>query len=190
MWISRSLRIASTTRRWRKRRSTPPCGCVPIWVRSIWNWLATGSPPLDFDRAHDELAVARRALPNDAEVLFMAGRIDRRQNRWDDSLANLLKVSELDPRNTEINYHLRRTYREMRRYAEFEQRFAHESDPDPAQNFGSSWSELSSSSTRANRSQRRPFSPKCRSTLVQLTKYGARDLRPPFTCAITKEQSG
>src|SRR5207302_4781435 len=61
----------------------------------------------EFDRAHDELAVARRTLPNDSQAIFMAARIDRRQNRWDDSLANLLKASELDPRNTEINYHLK-----------------------------------------------------------------------------------
>jgi len=89
----------------------------------------------EFDRAHDELAVARRTLPNDSQAIFMAARIDRRQNRWDESLANLQKASELDPRNTEINYHLKRQYRQMHLYGEFEQRFAHESDPDPAQSF-------------------------------------------------------
>src|SRR5438132_387115 len=89
----------------------------------------------EFDRAHDELAVARRTLPNDSQAIFMAARIDRRQNHWDESLANLLKASELDPRNTEINYHLKRQYRQMHLYGEFEQRFAHESDPDPAQSF-------------------------------------------------------
>jgi serine/threonine-protein kinase len=91
----------------------------------------------DFDRAHDELAVARRTLPNDSEAFFMAGRIDRRRNRWDDSLVNLQKASELDPRNTEIDYHLKRNYRLMRRYNEFEQLFVKDAagDPDPAQNF-------------------------------------------------------
>jgi len=89
----------------------------------------------EFDRAHDELAVASRTLPNDSEAIFLAARIDRRQNRWDESLANLQKASELDPRNTEINYHLKRQYRQMHLYGEFEQRFAHESDPDPAQSF-------------------------------------------------------
>ena len=89
----------------------------------------------EFDRAHDELAVARRTLPNDSEAIFLAARIDRRQNRWEDSLANLQKASELDPRNTEIDYHLKRNYRQMRRYTEWEQRFVQESDPDPAQTF-------------------------------------------------------
>jgi TolB-like protein/Tfp pilus assembly protein PilF len=89
----------------------------------------------EFDRAQGELAVARRTLPNDSEAILLAARIDRRQNRWDDSLANLQKASELDPRNTEIDYHLKRNYRQMRRYNEWEQRFLQESDPDPAQTF-------------------------------------------------------
>ena len=78
----------------------------------------------DFDRAHDEVTIARRTLPNDSEALFIAGRLDRHRNRWDDSLANLLKASELDPRNHEIQYHLQFTYRLMRRYSECEQRLA------------------------------------------------------------------
>jgi serine/threonine-protein kinase len=89
----------------------------------------------EFDRAQGELAVARRTLPNDSEAILLAARIDRRQNRWEDSLANLQKASELDPRNTEIDYHLKRNYRQMRRYTEWEQRFVQESDPDPAQTF-------------------------------------------------------
>ncbi|MGI8957362.1 MAG: protein kinase domain-containing protein [Chthoniobacterales bacterium] len=70
----------------------------------------------DLDRAHDELAVAARTMPNDADVLWMAGRNDRRQNRWNDSLAKLEKASELDPGNQEIRHYLWDTYREMRRY--------------------------------------------------------------------------
>jgi TolB-like protein len=78
----------------------------------------------DFDLARDELTVARRKLPNDSEALFMAARIDRRQNRWDDSLANFQKASELDPRNIEAAFYLKLVYREMRRYHELEQLFA------------------------------------------------------------------
>ncbi len=68
------------------------------------------------DRAYDELAVARRTLPNDSEALFIAGRIDRHKNRWDASLANLRKASALDPRNEEVTYHLAQDYRYLRRY--------------------------------------------------------------------------
>jgi TolB-like protein/thioredoxin-like negative regulator of GroEL len=75
----------------------------------------------DFDRARDELTVARRTLPNDSETLRIAAEMDRRQNRWGDALANLQKANDLDPRNSEVAYHLGRTYLEMRRYKELEQ---------------------------------------------------------------------
>jgi TolB-like protein/Tfp pilus assembly protein PilF len=75
----------------------------------------------DFDRARDELTITRRKLPNNSEALYIAARIDRRQNRWDDSLANFQKASELDPRNTEVAFWCRDTYFEMRRYNELEQ---------------------------------------------------------------------
>ena len=75
----------------------------------------------DFDRAYDELTVARRTLPNDSDVLRIAAQIDRHRNRWGDALANFQRASELDPRNSEVAYHLAQLYREMRRYNEWEQ---------------------------------------------------------------------
>jgi eukaryotic-like serine/threonine-protein kinase len=75
----------------------------------------------DFDRAHDELIVARGRLPNDSETFRIAAEIDRIQNRWDASLANFQKASELDPRNVEVAWHLGRTYLRIRRYSELEQ---------------------------------------------------------------------
>jgi tetratricopeptide (TPR) repeat protein len=78
----------------------------------------------DFDRARDELTVARQKLPNNSEALFIAARIDRRQNHWDDSLANFQKAIGLDPRNDHVATFLERTYFEMRRYHEMEQLMA------------------------------------------------------------------
>src|SRR6266540_5775646 len=78
----------------------------------------------DFDRARDEVTITLRKLPNNSEALVIGARIDKRQNRWDDALANFQKASELDPRNDEVAYHRRRTYLEMRRYKELEQLFA------------------------------------------------------------------
>jgi TolB-like protein len=75
----------------------------------------------DLDRVRDELAIARRTLPNDSEAIVIAARIDKRQNRWDESLANMEKACELDPRNGEVAYYRRRTLLEMRRYKELEQ---------------------------------------------------------------------
>jgi tetratricopeptide (TPR) repeat protein len=75
----------------------------------------------DYDRARDELTIARSRLPNDSESFRVAGEIDRRQNRWDGSLSNLQKASDLDPRNVEVAWFLARTYFRMRRYSELEQ---------------------------------------------------------------------
>jgi serine/threonine protein kinase/Tfp pilus assembly protein PilF len=75
----------------------------------------------NFDQARDELAIARRALPNNSEAIMIGARIDKRQNRWDASLANFQKASELDPRNREVRWRLGQTYFQMRRYKEWEQ---------------------------------------------------------------------
>jgi TolB-like protein len=88
----------------------------------------------DFDRVREELVIARRTLPNDSGAIAIAARIDKRQNRWDDSLANFRKTSELDPRNDEIAYFLRLTLLEMRRYHELEQLFAKDAASDTEQN--------------------------------------------------------
>ncbi len=75
----------------------------------------------NFDQALDELAIARRTLPNNSEAIMIGARIDKRQNRWDASLANFQKASELDPRNREVGWRLGQTYFQMRRYKEWEQ---------------------------------------------------------------------
>jgi serine/threonine protein kinase/Tfp pilus assembly protein PilF len=70
----------------------------------------------DYDRARDELAIAVRTLPNNARLFEWSGLIDRRQNRWHDSVRNLERAMELDPRNVRIlagaavNYWLMRDY--------------------------------------------------------------------------------
>jgi len=74
-----------------------------------------------YDRARDELAIVRRMLPNNAEALLIDATIGRHQNRWDASLANLQRASELDPSNGEVAYRLEQIYFEMRRYSELEQ---------------------------------------------------------------------
>ena len=81
-------------------------------------WLA---PDSNYDRARDELAIVRRTLPNNAEALLIDATIGRRQNRWDASLANLQKASELDPSNGEVAYRLEQIDFEMHHYSELEQ---------------------------------------------------------------------
>ena len=78
------------------------------------------SIPSERERAYEELSIARRTLPNDAQLFRILGELDRRRNRWDDSLAELRQAYALDPLNSEIQYHLALNYRLMRLYAEGE----------------------------------------------------------------------
>jgi eukaryotic-like serine/threonine-protein kinase len=75
----------------------------------------------DYDRAREELKIVRRKLPNNGEALMIEGMIGRHENRWDASLANLQRASELDPRNSDVAWRLEQIYLEMRRYSELEQ---------------------------------------------------------------------
>jgi TolB-like protein len=74
----------------------------------------------DYNRARDEVAKALNALPNNADALTMAARIDRRQGRWDDSLHNYLRAKEVDPGSTEILRDIAAIYVSMRRYSDSE----------------------------------------------------------------------
>jgi TolB-like protein/class 3 adenylate cyclase/Flp pilus assembly protein TadD len=70
----------------------------------------------DYDRARQELAIARRALPNEPVALVLAGYIDRRQNRWDESAQELERALELDPRNLFILQQMSYSYEYLRRF--------------------------------------------------------------------------
>jgi TolB-like protein len=51
----------------------------------------------DYDRAREELNLARKTLPNEPLAFLLAGYIDRRQGRWDQSIKNLERAVEIDP---------------------------------------------------------------------------------------------
>jgi len=72
----------------------------------------------NYDRAREELAVARRTLPNESRIPLMAGYIDRRQGQWEKALEELKKALELDPRNFVIRQQISLTCQALRRYKE------------------------------------------------------------------------
>ena len=71
---------------------------------------------LDYDRARQELDLARSSLPNDPTVFLLTGYIDRRQGRWEDSTRNMERALELDPRNLLVLQQMSLTYENLRRY--------------------------------------------------------------------------
>jgi tetratricopeptide (TPR) repeat protein len=64
------------------------------------------------------LKVARQTLPNDARIFQFMGYIQRRQGRWEESMQNLERAVDLDPRNTETLQQIAISYGVLRRYAE------------------------------------------------------------------------
>src|SRR5207245_3651409 len=53
----------------------------------------------DYEQARNELQLAQRTLPNDADIFSLAGSIDRRQGRWQQSTRDLERAVDLDPGN-------------------------------------------------------------------------------------------
>ena len=86
----------------------------------------------DYAQAREELATARRFLPNNAEIFSVTGLIDRRQGRWDDALKNQEKAAELDPRNPRILGDLAVLYDLLRRYDEEQAVFDRAAAANPA----------------------------------------------------------
>jgi serine/threonine-protein kinase len=79
---------------------------------------------LDYDRARNELSLAQKSLPNEPWAFVLAGYIDRRQGRWDQSTKNLERAIELDPLSAPaVLLQIGLTYDSLRRYADAERVF-------------------------------------------------------------------
>jgi TolB-like protein/class 3 adenylate cyclase/Flp pilus assembly protein TadD len=71
---------------------------------------------LDFDGALAELEIAHRTLPNDPRVPELKGYIERRRGKHEESLQNLERAIELDPRNFFTLQQIALSYQNLRRY--------------------------------------------------------------------------
>jgi serine/threonine-protein kinase len=65
----------------------------------------------DYQAALNEFAIAKRRLPNSAEVYLAIGAIERRQGKWAESTANLEKAASLSPKDAWILKNLSDNYR-------------------------------------------------------------------------------
>ncbi|MFC1636556.1 protein kinase, partial [Planctomycetota bacterium] len=73
---------------------------------------------LDYDRALEQFAIARKSQPNSSDILSWIGYIQRRQGNFEQALANIKKASELDPLR---GFGLGETYALLRMYPQAEQ---------------------------------------------------------------------
>ena len=72
----------------------------------------------DYGRALNELASARRILPNEPYVFVLAAYIDRKRGLWEKSVKELEQALELDPRNIFVLQLLSVNYEKMGRFKE------------------------------------------------------------------------
>ncbi|MGB8474339.1 MAG: protein kinase [Candidatus Acidiferrum sp.] len=79
---------------------------------------------LDYEGALAELGVARQTLPNDERVFKLAGAIQRRQGRWEESTRNFERSAVLNPRNTGTRLAIAINYTFLRRYADLKSALA------------------------------------------------------------------
>jgi tetratricopeptide (TPR) repeat protein len=74
----------------------------------------------DYQKANLHLAIAERASPNSADVLALAGIIDRQQGYWEESTKALERACNLDPRNPEPLFQLTQNYSCLPQYRDME----------------------------------------------------------------------
>jgi len=75
----------------------------------------------DYDRALQELAIAKKGLPNDADIFLVIGSIERRRGNWNQSTAELEKAVSLNPKDGSLWANLAANYRAVNNFPAAEQ---------------------------------------------------------------------
>ncbi|MBL7187067.1 MAG: protein kinase [Phycisphaerae bacterium] len=73
---------------------------------------------LDYDRALEQFAIARKSQPNNSEVLEFVGYVQRRQGKFEEALGNIKRAFELDPLASRLAYQIALTFKLLRKYPE------------------------------------------------------------------------
>jgi serine/threonine protein kinase/tetratricopeptide (TPR) repeat protein len=97
------------------RRIQPDIGPVHLALADHFLWANN-----DLSLARVEIDLARRTLPNSAELETTAAAIARRQSRWDDDVQARERAVALEPRAEDNLFFLADTYRLLRRYDRFD----------------------------------------------------------------------
>ena len=86
-------------------------GHYTLALHSYWGYR-------DYATARSEAALARKALPNNADLAITDAAIARRQGKWEEALAGFRQSAEYNLRSSSPFYEIGQTYMHMRRYAE------------------------------------------------------------------------
>jgi len=79
--------------------------------------LSNGYGDQDYQRAREQLAIAKRGLPNSAEVLWVEVSLDRRIGDWEKAIQNLNEAIALDPLNPLWIHELAFTHNIVRQFS-------------------------------------------------------------------------
>ena len=96
------------------RRLQPDAGAVHLQL--ALHALFNRNP----DEAEIQVQLARPSLPNNPELEALAGRVARRQDRWDEAVRCFERAVSLQPRDVSLRVVLTDTYRFMRRYSDYD----------------------------------------------------------------------
>ena len=95
------------------QRLRPESGDTHLVLAQHYYWAKK-----DYDRARQELVLARLTLPNESRIPLLAGYIDRRQGRWEKSLEEITQALELNPQDLAVLQQIALTYEALGRYNE------------------------------------------------------------------------
>jgi non-specific serine/threonine protein kinase len=86
----------------------------------------------DYQQAGVEAELARRTLPNNAELDLISARVARSQGRWEDAVRFFKSAVLVEPRGNDNRFSLAETYRYMRRYEDYDRLVSDIISSDPA----------------------------------------------------------
>jgi tetratricopeptide (TPR) repeat protein len=86
----------------------------------------------DYEQAGVEAELARRTLPNNAELDLISARVARSQGRWEDAVRFFRRAAAVEPRDNHNRFILAETYRYMRRYEDYDRLISDMISSDPA----------------------------------------------------------
>jgi serine/threonine protein kinase/tetratricopeptide (TPR) repeat protein len=95
------------------QRLRPESGETHLALAQHYYWVYQ-----DYNRARQELVLARLTLPNESRIPLLAGYIDRRQGRWEKALEEITQALELNPRDLSVLQQIALTYEALGRYKE------------------------------------------------------------------------
>jgi serine/threonine-protein kinase len=75
---------------------------------------------LDYDRALEQFAIARKRQPNNSEVMTFIGYVQRRQGKFKKAIVTLKEAFELDPRSALLAFNIGQVFVLLRKYPEAE----------------------------------------------------------------------